>query len=88
MRNSSENNSENLSTEKDVLGLPKQSNTNTESFTTLDKVLNWKLLLLIFLFGLGLFLIYQKSKKVDPLKVAPTDNSIGAGTQFEPAKNQ
>ncbi|MCF8368891.1 MAG: hypothetical protein K9G76_07590 [Bacteroidales bacterium] len=51
----------NLLKEKDVLGMDKPTATNTESYTSLGKVLNWKVAVLIVLAIVALYLIYQSN---------------------------
>jgi len=57
---------ENRETETDVLGMEKPVPQGIEHFTSLDKVVKWKTVLLIVLMIIGLYLIFtQKHWKYD-----------------------
>ena len=66
-------------TEKDVLGMDKPIPNGVEHFTSLDKVMKWKVVLLVVLMIIGLYLVVFQGPTINKDK-GPVESIIKQGS--------
>ena len=70
-RNTEVKEEDRIYSDKDILGMDKPSSAEPNEVTSMDKLLKWKTVLLIFLMILGLYLVYANRPNVKDRGFSP-----------------